>query len=400
MKNLLILALTACSVGALAGTQLICRLDPTADPVAIGKKYGVPLVDVGYQAPFALYSVPAGVDPAAKQTAMSADPLVVWAEDDDQLTIPETQKGSHIEAIADRSSLYSQNANVMTQISWNSAAAQKTGREVRVAILDTGVGSKVRPLWAKTVAAYNTSENVQTAYDLPHYTDTNKNKIFDESVGHGTMVAGIIDQIAPQTKFIIVRVADSDGVSTAWKIIKGLTFAVAKGAEVANISLGSKTKIAALSDVLDWTETKGLLVVSPIGNDGKNIVNYPAGFGKVLMVSGVDDKDKKATFSNWDRKVLAAAPATGIKSTWYDNTVGMWSGTSFASPFVAATIADALRQRKTGLTPATLRSIAAIAGDNIDSLNPLYKRMLGLRLNVAKFQSQIINYSGTTNKVP
>jgi subtilisin family serine protease len=163
-------------------------------------------------------------------------------------------------------------------------------------------------------------------------------------------------------------------------------------AEVANISLGSLIELPALEDVIDWTEEHNLLIVAAIGNNGLQAVLCPASNSKAVCVSGVLPTDVKADFSNWNETADQSAPATGIESTWWDGTTGIWSGTSFSTPLVSASIANCL-QRVAAKSPKTIRGLLKISGDNIDPLNPSYAGRLGPRLNFRK-----LDYNMRPNK--
>jgi hypothetical protein len=376
-------------VSAAAESLLIVQLTGKMAPATVAKKYGVTLKDVTANAPFALYSVPTAAMADRVQAAMLTDKVnIVWAEDDAQLSSPESQgkatvayKGSGIPSVGDRKALQTINRNLLGQIGWNGTiASSTTGRTVRVAILDNGLSPKQPALWAKVDASYNAVEVGKPAYDQPMKQDSNRNGKYDEALGHGTMVAGIIDQIAPNTRFVIARVSDSDGNASGWTLIKGLAFAVTSKAEVANVSLGTLAQVAALSDVMDWCEQNRLLVVAAIGNNGIKGACYPARISKVVCVTGLEQDNTKAAFSNWESSADVAAPAVGFASQFWDGTLAVWSGTSFAAPVVTASIADCLR-RLSGSSPATLRKALEASGTKIDGLNPSYKGNLGYLIN-------------------
>lgn len=393
MKKLLILLLSCLAPLALAGSQIICRVQPTASPWVLAAKYHVTVLDTGYNAPFVLFGAPAGADLSTLENNMSADPGFVWVETDESLSAPETEsKGSSIAAIGDWKAVYSLNKGALAQVNWSAPMAQAYGRKVRVAILDTGLSPKQPLLWGKVVFSVNLVETKQPATDWPRHEDSNANGVFDEATGHGTMVAGIINMMAPQAQLVVVRVADSDGTSTAWRIIKGLTYAVAEHAEVANVSLGSVQDIVALDDVLDWTDQHGLLICAPDGNNDRAPALFPAQYPGVLAVAGVDPFDHKASFSNWDLNSISAAPATGVKSFWWDGTLGVWSGTSFAAPFVAGAIADALK-RVSPVAPADVLTVVRQSGKPIDRLNPLYAGRLGSMLDAQALETAMLQFA-------
>ncbi|WIA40762.1 hypothetical protein OEZ86_004442 [Tetradesmus obliquus] len=137
---------------------------------------------------------------------------------------------------------------------------------------------------------------------------------------------------------------------------------------VINMSLGgpgTMAEMAAERDTIKQTicDNGGMVVVAA-GNEGLNISaagtdasgyqydgQYPAKFAAlypdcVLTVAAVDNSDRLATFSNWGSAVGVAAPGVGIfsdiPSHYADSTISnywasaTWSGTSMATPYVAA----------------------------------------------------------------
>lgn len=382
---------------SIADVGLICQLAPGADPIAIAARYKISFIDRTEGAPFAYFRVISAAEADRIQIRMATDPQLVWAEDDENITTPETervrnvlQKGSTLPAVGDRFALYVANQNVLTQINWHPSAAGRAFRTVKVAILDTGLSPNQPYLWAKVYAAANFAEKGQAAHDLPRNQDTNGNRIFDEATGHGTMVAGIIDQIAPQSRFVIARVANSDGQATAWTLIKGLAFACVNGAEVANVSLGTLLRVPALSDVMDWVDTKGMIVVAAIGNNGQKASCFPAKISKVVCTVGLNPNNTKATFSNWESGCDVSAPATGIISQNWDGALGIWSGTSFSTPMAAGAIADALKN-STPMPVGLLRDLFKTSGRDLDRLNPKYKSNIGKLLDCTNYAAQLRN---------
>ena len=383
IRSVIVAVLAALATVSQAQTRFICQLTSGDQAAAVGARFRMRVVDSTPGAPFALLVCDNDVDVPAMLILMSLDPRVVWAEEDKLIVMPEHSSGSKggtIAAIWDRMLWYELNSGMLAQIGWSEERATGPGREVRVAVLDTGLSPRQPFLWDKVVASVNVVDPLQPAYDVPGWLDSNHNEILDEGLGHGTMVAGLVDQTAPLTKLIIAKVADSDGVSNAWWLIKGLAFSVVNGAEVVNISLGSLERIPALTDVMDWVETRNVLVVAAAGNNNLPFALAPATISKVIAVAGLNPDDTRAVFSNWESGIRSSAPATGIKSTDWDGGLSVWSGTSFASPMVAGSVADALRR----IPPQplnTLRNAVKDSGDDLDALNPRYQGKLGTALN-------------------
>lgn len=383
MKKLLLLTFLVLSGVAMGDMQVICRLNAGANASLLAAKYNLKYLDNSFFAPFYLFSTSASEhDNSLRQLRL--DPEVAWVEDDVNIDGPNVQKGSVIGAVGDFSVLYAENTQPLLQVKWNSTLVNQPGRLVRMAILDTGLSPYQPSVWSHVFTYINLVEPNTAPYDLPPA----NSKMFPAAVGHGTMVAGIAAMVAPKVQLVIVRVADTNGVSTTWRLIKGLAFATGTHCEVANISLGSPNEIPSLEDVLGWTEQQGLLVVAPDGNMDTDPAESPARLETVVAVAGVDPTDHKASFSNWDGRTLCSAPATGIKSMWWNGHMAAWSGTSFAAPFVSAAIADAMRKLPYR-SPEEIRRVIRSSGDPIDSLNPAWAGQLGTRLNVAKLESAI-----------
>jgi serine protease AprX len=108
------------------------------------------------------------------------------------------------------------------------------GRNVTVAVIDSGIDKNHPDLVGRVVAEKNFLSDEITADDL---------------LGHGTMVAGIIagsgaasngkyKGIAPGADLINVKVIDSQGDGKVSDIIAGIEWAVYSGADVLSLSLG------------------------------------------------------------------------------------------------------------------------------------------------------------------
>ncbi len=388
ISRLSILLLLA-AAGSANAQNLICRLAPGVTAQSLAVKYGINLIDFTPGAPFAIFEGSSD----AVSNELQNDPGVVWLEDDEAVGSPEDQskgkptKGGGLPAVGTRSGLQKINKNILRQIGWSANIAASTGRTVHVAILDTGLGPKQTALWAKVDASMNTVEPGSPAYDIPHGTDSNGNGIPDEAVGHGTMIAGIIDQIAPNVRLNVARITDSDGIATGWSVIKGLAFAVSSKSEIANVSLGSLTNVPALSDVMEWCLANNLLIVAPIGNNDLQVICYPAKIEGALCVGGVDAINQKASFSNWNSNCAVSAPSVGFASQFWDGSLAIWSGTSFAAPVVAATIAEALRHSKAS-DPQSMIQATKSTGNQLIHMNPAYKNRMGVLVNFTR----LVNY--------
>ncbi|MGK5678063.1 S8 family peptidase [Actinoplanes sp. URMC 104] len=245
-----------------------------------------------------------------------------------------------------------------SKISVSAAWPKSTGAGVVVAVLDTGVDAKHPDLAANLVSGYDAVADTAGVA-----TDGN---------GHGTHVAGTIaaatgngvgvSGIAPDTKIMPVRVLGADGSGYMSDTAEGIIWAADHGANVINMSLGSGSKVTAVSNAISYARSKGVVVVAAAGNERAqgSPTSYPAADAGVIGVAATDSSDKVAGYSNAGSYVDVAAPGSGILST-YPTALGgktgyaTMSGTSMASPHVAA-VAALLKAYNRNLTPDQVES--------------------------------------------
>lgn len=214
------------------------------------------------------------------------------------------------------------------------------GDGVTVAIIDTGVYSH---------------PDLNSEKILP--TDSNYSGY---SIWHGTFVAGIIaaqlngadtDGIAPNVNILSLRIADSQGNMKMEDIVKAIDYAVACGADVINLSFGTRASIARLEQACRRADEAGVIVVSCVGN-AKSEADavkkyYPAAYDSVICVSSCDITPSGMAFSKFschNETVDVCAPGGNITSLFIGGGTAVKEGTSFAAPVVSAMAALAKQQ--------------------------------------------------------
>jgi subtilisin family serine protease len=238
------------------------------------------------------------------------------------------------------------------------AQAQR-GAGVTVALLDTGVDGTHPDLAGRVLGGYNFVDDNLDTRDLH---------------GHGTACAGIIagtgsatdgvQGVAPQVFVLPVKVMGDTGQGNAFSVVEGIVYAVDRGAQVINLSIGTRSDAQIVRDAIDYAAKRGVLVVAASGNDGMEQVLLPAGYPEVVCVGAVDAELTRAPFSNYGEEVDVVAPGVGVYTCGANGTRTYFSGTSSAAPFVAGALA-VLRGRQPHADADELRAQLLATADNV-----------------------------------
>jgi subtilisin family serine protease len=106
------------------------------------------------------------------------------------------------------------------------------------------------------------------------------------------------------------------------------------------------------------------VIVAAAGNDGDATISYPAGFDQVVSVAAIGPYDDVAPFSNENADVELAAAGVDVLSTRRGGGYVRESGTSMATPHVAAA-ASLLWAAHPASTAANIRSRLDAAVDDL-----------------------------------
>ncbi|MGW0781108.1 type VII secretion-associated serine protease mycosin [Streptomyces sp. NPDC002913] len=247
-----------------------------------------------------------------------------------------------------------------------------TGRDVTVAVIDTGVDASNPDLQGQVLAGK----------DLAPESPGDERDDYD---GHGTGMAGLIAGtgesgggdgafgLAPGAKILPIRLRDDTGKvngATGSKnfnddVSAGIRFAVDAGAKIISISQGNSDGSEALSGAVEYALGKGALVFAAVGNTGGegNAVEYPAGTPGVVGVGAIGKNLQRAESSQFGPQVDLTAPGVDMVHACGGKTaLCTTSGSSDATALASASAALIWSQHPDWTNNQVLRVLLNTAG--------------------------------------
>jgi subtilisin family serine protease len=207
-----------------------------------------------------------------------------------------------------------------------------------VAVLDTGVDMSHDFFNGRILPGVDLVDDDNDPSEVADGIDQDGDGQADEAHGHGTFVAGVVLQIAPNARILPVRVLDAEGNGDRYAVVAGIEYAVAQGADVINLSFGLNGELESkrLEEAVKWAHDQGVVVVAAAGNNSDDNKHFPAALKKVVSVTALDETNEDlARYANRGKWISVAAPGNDIVSTTAGGGYARWSGTSMATPVVA-----------------------------------------------------------------
>ncbi|MHA1418533.1 MAG: S8 family peptidase [Candidatus Heimdallarchaeaceae archaeon] len=201
--------------------------------------------------------------------------------------------------INDTRSICDYNEKIGSDSLWNMTLY---GDGVKIAILDTGLNV--------SNPALNQTMGLQSRIAAKWNFLQRNEDVFDDN-GHGTEVAGIIGSnglfgymqgVAPNSKFLIGKILDSNSIGTVETLIQGIDWALDNNADVINLSLGKivsnltspeveAVNCAVESGVLVCVSTGNARGTKEFGYSDLHTVLSPGIASKAITVGAIDNND-------------------------------------------------------------------------------------------------------------
>lgn len=242
------------------------------------------------------------------------------------------------------------------------------GDGARIALIDSGVDVE-HPILKGKINMEDSCSYVSDEVGIADYH------------GHGTGVAGILTQVAPQAEITVYKVIGEETGESDWTI-RAVIQAANDGNHIINMSLGTYKcedvesellTIEAFQRAIEYAQTKNCIVVASAGNKSLDLDQYyetehkkhlPGGVEQCITVSSVME-NALASYSNFGMNIDLCAPGgdlvyvdgaldlskwiyclyptnkdNGLSSLDVPQGYSFSYGTSFAAPAVSAGLAD------------------------------------------------------------
>lgn len=263
---------------------------------------------------------------------------------------------------------------VRAQDAWQ----EVTGKDIVVAIIDSGVDASHKDFDGSFVDGYDpyTGRVIKAG----------TSKAYDS---HGTHVAGIVAAnkddhygiagLAPDALIMPIPIFQPSYIGDFY-VARGIKWAVDNGADILQNSWGGPGFSNVLKDAFDYALQNDVVVVVSTGNTHiDENWGFPNTIPGVIGVGSTNVNDKISSFSSRGDSVSVVAPGEKILSTVPGNDWAYMQGTSMASPFVSA-LAALLLEKYPDATPYQIRKMienSAVDVDGIDgfSTNDGYGRI-------------------------
>jgi subtilisin family serine protease len=200
-------------------------------------------------------------------------------------------------------------------------------------VIDTGVSSEHAALKQN----YHHGVNILS----PRYAPMDYN-------GHGTHVTGIIAGrastlgivgVAPRTSIYAVKAFNRKGSANLSDLLRAINWCIDNKIQVVNMSFGMEKMSESLRKAIQIAHRKGIVMIAATGNQGLNMIDYPARYPETIAVSSISKDEAISSFSNMGKGVDIAAPGDRIPSAWLNQSKREMSGTSMAVPHVTGIVA-------------------------------------------------------------
>ena len=235
------------------------------------------------------------------------------------------------------------------------ALEEGRGRGIKVAVIDSGIE-----------LSHPAHRGLRLLDDIAFFTDPKNppRRVAGRGVdvhGHGTAVAWLIREAAPEAQIGSFRVFDSRLASRFRLIEAAAMLAIERGYNILNCSFGTLARIDSMEHFKSWVDQayrRGVHVVCPCNNLFLREPEWPGSFPSVISVNMADTAEGDLFFRSDAAAHLVefAARGVGLEVPWKNGGYEGRTGSSFAAARATGLLARFL-SRYPGVKPPVAKSL-------------------------------------------
>ncbi|KAI1752133.1 hypothetical protein F4782DRAFT_530745 [Xylaria castorea] len=241
-------------------------------------------------------------------------------------------------------------------------------RRIRIAVLDTGMDRRNEDFRGLVDEINDTRKKQKLPRADRDPIKGIKSFVGDDGVdefGHGTHVAGLVLQTAPDADLYIAKISCGKRFEDTEAVVQAIDWAIENEVDIINMSFGSEFDDSNVADALDRAcnaKRKKTILLAAASNNGRNSKRtFPARYEGVIAIHSLDGKGNDEGGMNPSRQDYFENFGTlglGIKTSWDEllpeleslpnkpnttaTTIKYKSGSSYATPIAAGIVANYL----------------------------------------------------------
>ena len=200
-------------------------------------------------------------------------------------------------------------------------------QEIVVGLIDSGINYNLEYFEGRIIRTY------------ANYSGTGDENDEMDQTGHGTMVASIIIDNAPQN-VKIATYCNGEYIGMESESAIAIISAVNDQVDILNCSFGNTNETGLLGDALDYAHEKDIPVVAAGGNFSENIhfnnSCWPAYDEKTISVGGFSNNGLPAIWTAFGKELDLLAPCENLPCVSTQGKTKTMSGTSFSAPMAVS----------------------------------------------------------------
>lgn len=180
--------------------------------------------------------------------------------------------------------------------------------------------------------------------------------------GHGTVMASMIKQVAPEATLSVAKVVGNEGQGSVGNLAEAFRWCLER-AQVINLSLGFHQESAVMKDLIEEAARRGITVVTAAGNDPRSVLpSAQSPFS--IAVGSVNERGLMSDFSARGPQLRFLAPGEQIP---VQGPGGQWNWKSGTSLSAALTTGVEAIRRSRGTSKLKTRAVGPQAVPVIDA---------------------------------